>query len=486
MEKKSIGINYVYNLSFQVLNVILPLVTAPYISRVLGASNLGIHSYADSITAFFLLFATLGILQYGSREIARHRDNKKQTSIVFWELIVFKALTSVISVFLFVLYFLLWESKNALIYGILSINFLSNALEIGWFYNGLENFKASSLKNSFVKLLGVLLIFLSVNDEGDLPLYVFCIVVPNLLGNILLWTDLKKYLTKVSLKELHPFKHLKNILVFFIPAASAQIYHTVDKLMLQWVLKDNYQNGIYSQAYKIITVVMSVLTTYNAVMFSRMSNLYAKNEQEAIDKHFKISTSFVEALGIAMSVGLFAIAPRFVPVFFGEGYEEVVILLRIFAPMILITGLSNMIANQRLIPAGKQSKTNTATVCGALINILLNMLLIPSFGAAGACIATVFSEVVILIIVLCFAKNAFSIILKQSGNYIFASIILGISVLGLDSILPHSSNILIEIMYLSIMIIVGIATYFGVLIARKDVLIYRLFCSLLAKFKSKK
>lgn len=486
MKKKSIVTNYIYYLSFQVLNVILPLITAPYISRVLGASNLGIYSYTDSLTAFFLLFATLGILQYGSREIACHRDNKKETSVIFWELVIFKIFTSVIGVLLFISYFLLFESKNTLIYGILSINFLSNALDIGWFYNGLENFKASSLKNSIVKLLGVLLVFLLVKDEGDLPLYVFCMVIPTLLGNVLLWVDLKRSLTKISLKELQPLKHVKNILVFFIPAVSAQIYHMVDKLMLQWVLKNDYQNGIYSQAYKIIVVVMSVILAYNSVMFSRMSNLYAKKEQESIAQHLKKSVSFVEMLGLAMSVGLFVIAPRFVPVFFGDGYEEVITLIRIFSPMILITGLSNMVANQCLIPAGKQRKTNIAIVSGALVNVLLNLLLIPLFGAVGASIATLCCEVVILVIVLCYAKNVFSIIVSQSVNYIFASIILGISVFGLDLTLPHGNGIFVEIIYLGVMIIVGISVYFGFLMIRKDKLVCELFNSLSSKFRFKK
>lgn len=485
MEKKSIGINYIYNLSFQILNVILPLITTPYVSRVLGASNLGVYSYTDSLTAFFLLFATLGILNYGSREIARVRDNLEKRATIFWELVIFKFITSIICIIVFVIYFLLFENKNALIYGILSINFITNILEIGWFYNGLEQFKTSSLKNSFVKLFGVLLVFALVKDKNDLPMYILCMVLPGLVGNILLWCELRKYIVKVSFKQLKPFKHLKNILVFFIPAVSVQIYHMADKLMLQWILKDNYQNGIYSQAYKIIVVVLAVITSYNAVMFSRMSNLHANKDFTTIDSYLQRSASFIEMLGFAMSVGLFFIAPRFVPVFFGKGYDEVVILIRIFAPMILITGLSNMIGNQCLIPAGQQSKSNVAVVSGSVLNLILNAFLIRWFGAVGASIATVSSETLILIIMCAYAKKIISILLKQGFNYLCGSAILGIVVYIIDLNLPHSNNVLHQIFYLCIMIIAGIVAYFGFLIIRKDSLIMELTTSIRSKFKNK-
>lgn len=485
MKKRNIKVNYIYNLSFQVLNVILPLITAPYISRVLGASNLGVYSYADSLTGFFLLFATLGILQYGSREIARNRDDSQKTSIVFWELVILKLITSIISLMAFIGYLLLCESKYMLIYTLLSINFISNALEIGWFYNGLENFKASSLRNSFVKLLGILMVFVFVKDESDLSLYVLCIVVPTLAGNVLLWIELKKHMILTPLSSLHPLRHLKNVLVFFIPAVSAQIYHTVDKLMLQWVLRDNYQNGIYSQGYKIIVVILAVLTSYNAVMFSRMSNLYANKDISSINSYFKKSVSFIEMLGLSMCMGLFSIAPRFVPVFFGDGYDDVILLLRVLSPVILLTGLSNMIANQCLIPAGLQSKTNMATVTGALINIVFNAFLIPSFGAVGASIATVISELAVLFIVCIYAKDIISILLKQSWNYILGSLILGLTVCAVDSVLAHSSNILIEVVYLGILIITGIVVYFGFLLVRKDSLVWSYAIVLALKLKQK-
>lgn len=479
MGAKSIKKNYFYNLSYQILNVLLPLLTTPYISRVLGAANIGIYSYTDSVTGFFLLFASLGVLNYGSRETARVRDDIQSRSVLFWELIFFKLIAVVASYLAFFCFFQIEGHANILVYWILSINFLTSLSDISWFFSGMEMFKHRSLRNMLVKILGALLIFVFVKDADDLPVYVSCIVVPGLVGNLVLWFDVRKYIIKVPLRNLNIGRHIRDILVFFIPAVSVQIYHTVDKLMLQWILKDNYENGLYSQAYKIITILLTILTSYNAVMFARMSNLYKKEDYQAIESYMDKSIPFIEMLSFAMATGLVVIAHRFVPAFFGEGYEEVSVLLQIFAPILILTGLSNMIGTQCLIPAQKQGKSNIATVTGAVTNVILNAALIPRLGSIGACIATVLSETVIFMLMCKFQKGIFLRICRLSLNYVYGAIIMGSVVSCVDWFIPNNLTIVQNIFAIMLMVLLGVIVYFGFLILKKDNMTISLLHSIL-------
>lgn len=468
MNDKSIRVNYIYNLAFQILAVLLPLITTPYISRVLGAGNIGIYSYSDSLTGFFLMFASLGILSYGSREIARAQDSREERSQLFWEMMAFKFWAVVLSYSSFFVFLYTIDVKNRIILGLLSLNFLTSLLDLSWFFRGMERFKQLSLRNMGVKLIGAASTFAVVRSERDLPIYVLCAVLPGLVGNILLWRTALREVDRVPLRQLRIFRHLKPILVFFIPAVSVQIYHTLDKLMLQWIVKDNYENGYYDQAYKIVTILLTVLTSYNGVMFSRMSNLYRHGDKAKAEEHINRAIPFVLMLGFPMTVGLAVVAKRFVPVFFGEGYDQVVLLLQMFCPLILITGLSNFVANVFLIPAGKQGKSNIAIVAGAATNIVCNLLLIPRFCALGACLATVISELVILEIMCFFQKGVTRQLLKAMKKYLVAALLMGVITFMVDWLMPDALSVAQNTLVIACLVVVGVIVYFGALLVWKD------------------
>lgn len=468
MKNNSILSNYIYNFAFQVLAILVPLITTPYISRVLGAENIGIYSYTSSLSNFFLMFASLGLISYGAREIARVREEKTDRSKIFWELVLFKIVAVIFSYLAFFAFFQICEKAYVKFYLILSLDFITSLLDLNWYYRGMEMFKQLSIRNSLVKIIGTFFIFIFVKDEWDLTIYILCIVAPNLIGNILLWKQAIRSVDFIAIKDLHIYRHLKNVLVFFIPAISVQVYHTVDKLMLQWILHDNSQNGYYDQAYKIITVLLTVVTSYNSVMYSRMSNLYKHQDYKIINSYIKQSIPFIELIGLPMVVGLCIIVPRFVPVFFGDGYSEVVILLRIFSPMIVITGLSNMVANQCLIPAGNQGKSNAAVVAGAIVNVIFNCILIPKFGSIGACIATIVSETVILVLMCYYQKGIARQIVKSSWNYLVASLVMAVVIEILHLIIPYYSSTIRNSLVMMFLVLVGVLVYFGVLFLRKD------------------
>lgn len=467
----SIRKNYLYNLSYQLIAVFVPLITTPYVSRVLGAENIGIYSYTNSLTSFFLLFASLGVIGYGTREVARERESKHERSKLFWELIVFKLIAVIVSYLAFFLFFEIKEKSNSVVYFVLSINFLTSLFDLSWFFSGMEMFKQLSLRNSAIKLLGAVSVFVFVKNKNDLLLYILCMVVPGVIGNIVLWKRAIRFVEFIPIRELDILRHLHSILVFFVPAISAQIYHTADKLMLQWILHDDFQNGYYDQANKIITVLLTTVTSYNTVMNSRMSNLFKKDGFYALETQIRKSIVFIEMIGFPMVFGLIAIAPRFVPVFFGDTYGEVIILLRIFSPMILITGLSNMIGNQFLIPAGFQRSCNKAVVYGAIINICLNALLIPAFNSVGACMATVSSEIGIFVFMCIFQKGTFCKIVKNSFNYLLGAVIMAVIIMCLDCIIPTDISVIINVFALLGLVMIGAFVYFVVLYIRKESII---------------
>lgn len=469
MGGNSIGVSYAYNLFSEIVTVLIPLITTPYVSRVLGAGKLGIYSYTNSTTSFFLMFASLGLLSYASRETARVRDDFLMRSYIFWELVIFKLFAVIISFFTFFCWFLIIEKEYSDIYWILSLSFLTSFLDLSWFYRGMESFKQLSIRNTIVKIIGTILIFIFVKNKNDFPAYVICMVVPGVLGNAFLWSRALKSVDKVKIQNLNVLRHLKPILVFFIPAISVQIYHVIDRVMLQWVLHDNFENGYYDQAYKIVSICLTIITSFNGVMYSRLSNLHVNaGNTNIIKTYLNKSFSFVEMISFPMAIGIFAISARFVPSFFGKGFEDVIPLIKIFSILLIVTGLSNTIATQFLIPAGKEKLSNTAIVAGTVVNVACNIVLIPKYAAIGACIATIISEIVILAIMFILQKEVVTFVIKPLLNYLFGAVFMGIVVAEFDRIIPVAQSDLMNLLITFGLTGLGVVIYFSFLIIRKD------------------
>ena len=236
--KKSITKNYLYNLSYQILVMIIPLITTPYVSRVLGATNIGIYSYTLSITTFFILFGSLGIALYGQREIAYEQDDKKKYSYTFWEIVVLRCITMTISTLIYYFVFAVGNNDYNLYYKILIVELIGNMIDISWFFQGLEEFKKTVLRNTLVKLISLVLILTLVKKPDDLPIYFVIYVLSTLLGNLSLWLYLPKYLTKVKIKDLKIFRHLKPTISLFIPQIAIQVYTLLVKTMIGTIISD--------------------------------------------------------------------------------------------------------------------------------------------------------------------------------------------------------------------------------------------------------
>ena len=463
MAKKSITKNYIYNLIYQILILILPLVTTPYISRVLGAENIGIYSYTLSIVTYFILFGSLGVALYGQREIAYYQKDKKKYSRIFWEIVILRTITMMISLVLFYFIFVNGNQYQTY-YKILILELIGNCIDISWFFQGLEEFKKTVIRNMIIKLISVITIFTFVKSQNDLRIYFWIYVLSTTIGNASLWLYLPKFLTKVKIKELHLFRHLKPTLGLFGPQIAVQVYTVLDRTMIGAIITDKSEVGFYDQSQKIIKLLMTIITSLGTVMLPRIANTFASGEKEKINEYMKKSFSMVFLLAFPMVFGIISVSRVFVPIFFGAGYDKVATLMNIISPIILFIGLSNVTGTQYLLPTKRQREYTISVIVGAITNIVMNACLIWKFGAIGASIGTVIAEFTVTIVQLYFVRKDFDFlqIIKISKNYVISSIAMFIGCIIIGNVVKSNMTSII------IQVIFGVGVYGICLLTLKD------------------
>ena len=462
-EKKSITKNYMYNLIYQVLVLISPLITIPYISRVLGAENIGIYSYTLSITAYFILFGALGMSLYAQREIAYNQDNPPKYSLIFWEMVLLRIITMSISILIY--YFTIIKyGTYQLYYKILILEILGNCIDITWFFQGLEEFKKIVKRNVIIKLISITCTFAFVKTSNDLVIYFIIYVLTLLIGNLSLWLYLSRFLVKIDIKKMNIFRHLKPTISLFIPQVAVQVYTILDKTMVGTIVQEKAEVGYYDQSQKIIKIALSVVTSLGTVMLPRIANNYIKNEKEAVRVYMEKSFNLIFLLSFPMMFGVLAVSGRFVPVFFGQGYDRVIILMNIISPIFILIGLSNVIGTQYLLPTKRQKEYTISVVSGAILNFVANMCLIWKLKAVGASIGTVIAEIAVTSVQLYFVRKDFKIkdLIKMSKNYIISSVIMfGVCCVTGMIIKDNLIATVLEVL-------IGIITYFACLIILKE------------------
>ena len=463
MKKNSIAKNYIYNLIYQLLTIFLPLITVPYLSRILGVKQIGIYGYTTSIVTYFILFGSLGISMYGQREIAYYQDDKYKKSKIFWELIIIRFLTLIISTVLF--YFTFVNGENyCFYYKILCIQLIANMFDISWFFQGIEEFDKTVVRNLIVKLLCLVLIFTVVKEHGDLWKYFLIYAGAEFIGNISIWFYIPKYINKVNLKNLDFKKHIKPTLALFLPQIAIQIYTVLDKTMIGVITHDMEEVGYYEQAQKIVKAALMVVNALQIVMNSRIANAYSKNDKKEIHNCLEKSFKFVWLIGVPLMLGIIGIANKFVPWYYGKGFEGVTSILVVTSPIIIIIGLSGITGVQYLIQIGKQNAFTKSVIVGCLVNVVSNYILINKYGGFGAALSSIIAEICVFLYQMKYFKSEFTLleIIKLSIINIISGIIMLLFVLIITNYLKISMwNTLIEI-------VLGGFVYIFMLILLKD------------------
>lgn len=425
MRKQSIKKNYILNTIYQILALLTPLITAPYISKTLGATGVGIYSYTTSVEAFFSLFAILGTSVYGQREIAQCREDKHTLSKTFWEIELLSILCTVVCTGLW-LVFIQTEKEYSIYFLILTMDLLSAGLDITWFYSGLENFSFIVIRNVIIKIVNIISIFLLVKTKNDVWIYMAILSVGNLLGKLSLWFPIRKLIEKVPLSSLDVRQHIKETLVYFIPTIASSVYTYLDKIMIEKFTGSTVENGYYEQANKIIKMSYSCIISLNTVMSSRMSYLFSIEKTEEIKQKLEKALAFIVTFSIALVLGICSISFNFVPWFFGDEFIKVGFLLILGSPLILILAMHNFLAAQYLIPSGQRVRSTIGVLTGMCVNFLLNLLLIPRFKSAGALIATLASETSICVVYLYMSRKfvPFTMVLCYIPKQLFAGVVM--------------------------------------------------------------
>ena len=463
---KSVTKNYLYNLIYQILLIIIPIITTPYVSRVLGADGVGKFSFSNSIVSYFVIFASLGFVYYAQREIAKYQDNKKKQTEIFWEIIIVRSVSvlTALVVYFTVLALGVFKEEYILLMMILSVSILAVAFDISFLFAGNEVFSKTVLTNTLLRILNVVAIFVFVKDRNDLWKYVLITALTGLIANVSLAVYSKDFLCKIEIKNLKPVRHIKPAVILFLPTIAISVYTYLDKTMIGVITGSDFENGFYEQAEKIVKIVMTVVTSLGTVMIPRNSNAFERKDMQAIRQNIYRSVRFVLLLGIPMMIGLISVSDNMVPWFLGDGYYKSANIMKILSVLILAIGLSNVFGLQYLIPAGEDKKFTISVTCGAVTNFLLNLVLIRLFNSYGAALATIIAETVVAIVMFCFIRKNISLveIYKSSVKYLISGIIMFVPCFLVGRILEPS------IINTFIIVLVGVVVYVICLILMKD------------------
>lgn len=466
----SIKKNFALSTAYQILILAVPFITAPYISRVLGADGIGVYSFTSSIVGYFVLFATLGTMSYGAREISRARNDRKLLSRFFWEIELLVICTTTACLILWGIWVLMAPKYN-LIYLILSIQLFGVIADISWFFTGLEQFKYIVFRNSIVKIVGIILLFLFIRERDDLALYIFLMTIINVLGALSMWIYIPKMVDRIDWRTLNIKPHFKETLIYFIPAVATSVYTILNKVLLGFVGSDIRENGYYEQATKIISIGQTLtFVALNSVLGSRISYLFAEQKIEEIHLRIDKSLHYILLIGLGLSFGLIAISPKFVPWFFGAGFEPTILLIQLLSPIILIIGISNCLGSQYYTPAGLRKQSAQYIIVGAVVNLILNIILIPLYGAVGAVIGSLTAELTITILYLKNCSDFMTLrqILHNSWRKFIAAVIMFAAIYLVSNYFDNNTTSVIVSTF------TGVIVYGIVLLLMRDQLVWQL------------
>ena len=464
---KSIKANYLFNLINSASQLLFPLITFPYASRIMMADGIGQVNFFQSIISYISLFTCLGIPMYAIREVAKVRDNPEKMTRITVEILLLHAFLTLLG-YMAVAVICLTVTKvqtDIPLFLLLSATIFFTAIGCEWFYQGIEDFKYVAIRGLLVKLLSVVLLFLFVKTKEDILWYGAYTVLGVLGGNIFNFIRLRKDLHRdvIDFRALHPLRHLKPALHVFALNVVISIYLQLNNVLLGF-MKDAEAVGYFTAATKIMMITMSISSSLGAVIMPRTSNLIAEGRMDEFRILIQKSYDFVLALAMPLTVGLIFTSPSIILLLSGEGFAPAVLTSQIVASNILMVGLSGVMGIQVLYPLGKINIVILCTLIGAAVNVFFNVLLIPRYGHNGTAVAYMLAEVAVTVSMFLIGRKYIPIqfLKKQHLHYVGGGIVMGgvlyfISLLGLSIIST-----------LITMICVGIMVYIIVLLWLKD------------------
>ena len=449
--------NYLYNVGYQVLAIIVPLITSAYVSRVLRPEGVGANAFTNSIIQYFILFASMGIGYYGNRQIAYVRDNRLKMAKTFWEIQIVKTIMTLVSIIAFEI-FLIFYTRQFDYMVAQSLNLIAVAFDISWFYEGVENFKVTVLKNSLVKIVSMIAIFVFIKGPYDVTLYIVVLALSTLLGNLTLWPDIYRDLPKVKVRSLNPWIHFLPMVELFIPQIATQVYVQLNRTMLG-VMVSETASGYYQYSDNLIKLILALVTATGTVMLPHVANAVSHGDMKKVNQMLYKSFDFVSAVAIPMMFGLAAISLTLAPKYYGPGYDPVGPAMMIESIVILMIAWSNVLGVQYLLPIHHQKQFTISVTVGAVVNIILNFPLIHFYSLTGAMWSTVLSEISVTLYQLIAVRGLLSyrVLLNSLWKYLISGVVMFLPVFWMNAYLKDSW------LMMGLEVIVGVVIY-GVMV----------------------
>lgn len=465
IQQKSLTKNYLFSLAYQILTLITPFVTTPYVSRILGANGIGISSYVSAVVFYFTLVAALGTATAGQREVAYYYDDKERRSQAFWNAEILNILSVIVACFIYAI-FINFQVDNQIYYKILFLNIITVAFDVVWFFQGIEEFQKIVVRNFVFKFLGIAYLFLFVRTENDVDIYILGNALTTFLSAVSLWGYLPNYIKKIDWRNLNIRRMFGQSIRLFIPTLAVSVYVVLDKIMLGAYTNDYIENGNYEQAMKIAKMSLMFIFSFAAVMTPRISYCFQKREFDKIHSYMMKSYRFVWMIGFPVCFGLWGISSNFVPWFFGPGFDDVVGLINILAMLVPLQGITIISGGQYLVSIKEETHFTYSVIAGATTNIILNLCLIPRFYAMGASLASIIGELMVVIVQLYYVNNHIAIgsVLSSAKKYFLAAVSMLLLLLLENVFFIHDTSIINTM----ILILSGSIVYVAILVLQKD------------------
>ncbi|MGG5304038.1 hypothetical protein IGK16_001654 [Enterococcus pernyi] len=386
---KNIARNFIYQSIFQIMKIVIPIITIPIVSMALGPAGIGIFNYTNSIAQYFVLVTSLGVAMYGNREIALAYNRQEDISKLFWEIVVFKAILTLAVFFIYIAVVSFLPNSNYFYFQSLTI--LAVLFDISWFFMGIEDFKLTSVSSLFVQIITFVLILLFIKDSNDVGIYILIQTAGIFVSQVLVWFFIKPYITfqKINLKK--SFSHIKGSFEFFIPQVAITLYTNLNKTLLGLFIGASAV-GFYTNSLTLNTVFITIITTLDIVLLPHMSGLFAKKNVERIVELMDKTIDLQLFFSLPIMFGMLTVYDKLVPWFFGEKFLFINNVIPFFTPLIVIIPLGMAVSRQYLIPIGKVREYNKSVIIGAGINIISNLILLPTVGFFGVVISNLLAE----------------------------------------------------------------------------------------------
>lgn len=455
---RNVAKNFFYQSIFQVVKIIIPIITIPIVSNALGPEGIGIYNYTFSIAQYFVLVAGLGVTIYGNREIALAWNREKESiSRFFWEIVIFKGISTffVLGAYLILIVFL----DQKLFFFAQSLTILSVLVDISWFFMGIEDFKKTSMCNLLIQFLVFIFILLFVRDKNDAIKYTLIQAGGMFLSQLLVWLFAFKYIHFVQVKLKNCIAHFKGAIEYFIPQVAIMLYTNLNKTILG-IFLGSVAVGYFSNSLQLNSVFITIITTLDLVLLPHMTGYFANNDIEKIVKTMRKTIHLQLFFSIAIMFGMLTVFDKLVPWFFGNKFLYINNIIPFFSILIVIIPLGMSISRQYLMPIGKIREYNKSVIIGACINIISNIVLLPTIGFFGVVFSNILAEFFVTVTrTHSFLRSTnFKFDMKKIISYILSGVIMCLITRRLTSSMQPSFTTNIVQLFIAVPVYIAITT----------------------------